>query len=157
MASFPYEVKAHPTPSFMMALLKPIGLLERLVMDENATFKAGMAVRRKVLGDKYVDGALSRVNEFNEPLQQYVTEHAWGAVWTRDGLPLKTRSMINLAMLTAINRPHELKIHIRGALNNGVTKEEMREIFLQAAVYCGAPSALDSFRIAQEVFDEPKA
>jgi 4-carboxymuconolactone decarboxylase len=123
-------------------------------MDENATFKAGMAVRRKVLGDKYVDGALSRVTEFNEPLQQYVTEHAWGAVWTRDGLPLKTRSMINLAMLTAINRPHELKIHIRGAINNGVTKEEMREIFLQAAVYCGAPSALDSFRIAQEVFDE---
>jgi 4-carboxymuconolactone decarboxylase len=123
-------------------------------MNENDTYKAGLAVRRKVLGDKYVDEALSRVNEFTEPLQQYLTEHAWGAVWVRDGLPLKTRSLLNLAMLTAINRPHELKIHIRGALNNGVTKEEMREVFLQAAVYCGAPVALDSFRIAQEVFKE---
>jgi 4-carboxymuconolactone decarboxylase len=123
-------------------------------MNENERFKAGLAVRKKVLGDKYVSDALSRVDEFTEPLQQYLTEHAWGAVWARPGLPLKTRSMLNLAMLTAINRPHELKIHIRGAINNGVTKEEMCEIFLQTGVYCGAPAALESFKMAQEVFKE---
>jgi 4-carboxymuconolactone decarboxylase len=123
-------------------------------MNENEAFKAGLAARKKVLGEKYVNDALSKVDDFTEPLQQYLTEHAWGAVWARDGLPLKTRSMLNLAMLSAINRPHELKIHIRGALNNGVTKEEMREIFLQVGVYCGAPAALESFKLAQEVFKE---
>jgi 4-carboxymuconolactone decarboxylase len=90
-------------------------------------------------------------------LQQFLTEHAWGAVWVREGLSLKTRSMLNLAMLTALNRPNELKLHIRGAINNGVTQEEMREIFLQAAVYCGAPAGLDSFKVAQVVFKEMAA
>ena len=123
-------------------------------MDENATFKAGLAVRRKVLGDEYVNNSLANVDEFTEPLQQFLTEHAWGAVWVREGLSLKTRSMLNLAMLTALNRPNELKLHIRGAINNGVTQEEMREIFLQAAVYCGAPAGLDSFKTAQAVFKE---
>ena len=123
-------------------------------MDENATFKAGLAVRRKVLGDEYVNNSLANVDEFTEPLQQFLTEHAWGAVWVREGLSLKTRSMLNLAMLTALNRPNELKLHIRGAINNGVTQEEMREIFLQAAVYCGAPAGLDSFKMAQAVFKE---
>jgi 4-carboxymuconolactone decarboxylase len=123
-------------------------------MNENDGFKAGLAVRKKVLGEKYVNDALSKVDDFTEPLQQYLTEHAWGAVWTREGLPLKTRSMLNLAMLTALNRPHELTIHIRGALNNGVTKEEIAEIFLQAGVYCGAPAALESFKLAQAVFKE---
>jgi len=123
-------------------------------MDENATFKAGLAVRRKVLGDEYVNNSLANVDEFTEPLQQFLTEHAWGAVWVREGLSLKTRSMLNLAMLTALNRPNELKLHIRGAINNGVTQEEMREIFLQAAVYCGAPAGLDSFKVAQAVFKE---
>jgi 4-carboxymuconolactone decarboxylase len=126
-------------------------------MDENATFKAGLAVRRKVLGDEYVNNSLANVDEFTEPLQQFLTEHAWGAVWVREGLSLKTRSMLNLAMLTALNRPNELKLHIRGAINNGVTQEEMREIFLQAAVYCGAPAGLDSFKVAQAVFKEMAA
>jgi 4-carboxymuconolactone decarboxylase len=126
-------------------------------MDENATFKAGLAVRRKVLGDEYVNNSLANADEFTEPLQQFLTEHAWGAVWVREGLPLKTRSMLNLAMLTALNRPNELKLHIRGAINNGVTQEEMREIFLQAAVYCGAPAGLDSFKAAQAVFKEMAA
>ena len=126
-------------------------------MDENATFKAGLAVRRKVLGDEYVNNSLANVDEFTEPLQQFLTEHAWGAVWVREGLSLKTRSMLNLAMLTALNRPNELKLHIRGAINTGVTQEEMREIFLQAAVYCGAPAGLDSFKVAQAVFKEMAA
>ena len=126
-------------------------------MYENATFKAGLAVRRKVLGDEYVNNSLANVDEFTEPLQQFLTEHAWGAVWVREGLSLKTRSMLNLAMLTALNRPNELKLHIRGAINNGVTQEEMREIFLQAAVYCGAPAGLDSFKVAQVVFKEMAA
>jgi len=126
-------------------------------MDENATFKAGLAVRRKVLGDEYVNNSLANVDEFTEPLQQFLTEHAWGAVWVREGLSLKTRSMLNLAMLTALNRPNELKLHIRGAINNGVTQGEMREIFLQAAVYCGAPAGLDSFKVAQAVFKEMAA
>lgn len=126
-------------------------------MDENPTFKAGLAVRKAVLGEEYVNNSLANADEFTAPLQQYLTEHAWGAVWVREGLDRKTRSMLNLAMLTALNRPNELKLHIKGALNNGVSKEEMREIFLQAAVYCGAPAGLDSFKIAQQVFKEEAA
>jgi len=120
----------------------------------NETYEAGLAVRRQVLGDAYVDAAIANADDFTAPLQRYLTEHAWGATWAREGLSLKTRSMLNLAMLTALNRPHELKIHLSGAINNGVTKEEMREIFLQCATYCGAPAALDSFKIAQLVFQE---
>ena len=126
-------------------------------MDENPTFKAGLAVRKAVLGEEYVNNSLANADDFTGPLQQYLTEHAWGAVWVREGLTCKTRSMLNLAMLTALNRPNELKLHIKGALNNGVTKEEMREVFLQAAVYCGAPAGLDSFKIAQQVFKEEAA
>jgi 4-carboxymuconolactone decarboxylase len=128
-------------------------------MDENAKFKAGLAVRKKVLGEKYVNESLANAKDdaFMEPLQQFLTENAWGAVWVREGLTLKTRSMLNLAILTAINRPHELKIHVRGAINNGVTQEEMREIFLHCGVYCGAPAALESFKIAQAVFKEDAA
>lgn len=126
-------------------------------MDENATFKAGLAVRKQVLGEEYVNNSLANADDFTEPLQQYLTEHAWGAVWVREGLSRKTRSMLNLAILTASNRPNELKLHIRGAINNGVTKEEMREIFLHCGVYCGAPAALDSFKIAQQVFKEDAA
>lgn len=123
-------------------------------MDENPTFQAGLAVRKAVLGEEYVNKSLASADDFTAPLQQFLTEVAWGTVWTRAGLDRKTRSMLNLAMLTALNRPNELKLHIRGALNNGVTKEEMREIFLQCAVYCGAPAGLDSFKIAQQVFKE---
>ena len=123
-------------------------------MDENDAYKAGLAVLKKVLGDRYVEDAIAKADDFMQPLQQYLTEHAWGACWVREGLSLKTRSMLNLAMLTALNRPHELRIHLRGAIRNGVTKEEMREIFLQCGVYCGAPAALESFKIAKEVLAE---
>lgn len=126
-------------------------------MDENPKFKAGLAVRKAVLGEDYVNNSLANADEFMAPIQQFLTENAWGTVWVREGLDRKTRSMLNLAMLTALNRPNELKLHIKGALNNGVTREEMREIFLQAAVYCGAPAGLDSFKIAQQVFKEEAA
>ncbi len=126
-------------------------------MDENPRFKAGLAVRRAVLGEEYVNTSLANADEFMATIQQFITENAWGTVWTREGLDRKTRSMLNLAMLTALNRPNELKLHIKGALNNGVTKEEMREVFLQAAVYCGAPAGLDSFKIAQQVFKDEVA
>jgi 4-carboxymuconolactone decarboxylase len=124
---------------------------------QNDAFKAGLKVRRQVLGDAYVDKSLAAADAFSEPLQQFVTEHAWGNVWLRPGLSLKQRSMVNLGILIASNRPHELKIHLLGALNNGVTKEEMVEIFLQCGVYCGAPSAMDAFKIAREVFAEVEA
>jgi 4-carboxymuconolactone decarboxylase len=125
-------------------------------MDENEKFKAGLAVRKKVMGEKYVNESLAnaQADEFMLPLQQFLTENAWGVAWVREGLSLKTRSMLNLAILTAINRPNELKLHIRGAINNGVSKEEMQEIFLQCGVYCGAPAALESFKLAQQVFKE---
>ncbi len=121
-----------------------------------ALFDRGLAVRKQVLGDEYVAQSLDRADDFSWPLQEYLTAHAWGACWSRGTLELKTRSMLNLAMLTALNRPAELKLHVRGALRNGVTKEEIREIFLQTGVYCGAPAALESFRIAQEVFADQK-
>jgi 4-carboxymuconolactone decarboxylase len=125
-------------------------------MDENPRFKAGLAVRKAVLGDDYVNHSLANASTdaFMATIQQFITENASGTVWTRPGLDLKTRSLLNLAMLTALNRPNELKLHLKGALNNGVTKDEIREVFLQAAVYCGAPAGLDSFKIAQQVFKE---
>lgn len=123
-------------------------------MDENPKFKAGLKVRREVLGEHYVNESLAKADDFTRDWQQFVTENAWGAVWTRDGLDRKTRSLLNLAMLAAINRPNELKLHLRGAINNGVTRDEMKEVFLQVAVYCGAPAALDAFKLAQQVFVE---
>jgi 4-carboxymuconolactone decarboxylase len=129
---------------------------EEKAMQESEGYKAGLAVRRKVLGEKYVDEALAKADDFTRPFQQYVTEHAWGAVWTREGLDLRTRSMLNLAILAAINRPAELRLHVRGALNNGVTKAEMCEIFLQCAVYCGAPAALEAFKVAKEALEDAK-
>jgi 4-carboxymuconolactone decarboxylase len=126
-------------------------------MDENPRFKAGLAVRKAVLGEDYVNKSLANADAFMTPIQQFLTENAWGTVWTRPGLDLKTRSLLNLAMLTALNRPNELKLHLKGALNNGVSKEEICEVFLQAAVYCGAPAGLDSFKIAQQVFQEQAA
>lgn len=115
-------------------------------------YDKGLAVRRAVLGDAYVDKALNTADDFNRPLQELVTEYCWGAVWGRDGLPRKTRSMLNLAMISILNRPHELRAHIRGALTNGVSKEEITEVFLQVAIYAGVPAAVDSFRIAREEF-----
>ena len=117
-------------------------------------FQQGLQTRREVLGAEYVDAAIANADDFNRPLQELVTEYCWGDVWNRPGLDRRTRSMLNLAMLTALNRPHELKLHIKGALNNGVTKEEIREVLMQTAIYCGVPAAVDSFRNAREVFKD---
>ena len=122
-------------------------------MNTKDGFKHGLAVRKAVLGDEYVENSLANADEFSMPLQEYLTEHAWGAVWDREGLSRKQRSIVTLSILVAINRSHELKTHLRGALNNGVTKEEIREIFLHAAVYCGAPASVDAFRVAKEFFN----
>ena len=120
-------------------------------------FEAGLAVRREVLGAEYVDKSMAESDDFNRHLQELVTEYCWGAVWTRPGLPRTTRSLINLAMLTALNRPHEVRLHLRGALRNGCTKEEVMEVLLQTAIYCGVPAAIDSFRIAREVLADAGA
>ncbi len=117
-------------------------------------FDAGLKTRREVLGADYVDAAIKTADDFNRPLQELVTQYAWGEIWNRPGLDRKTRSLLNLAMITALNRPHELKLHLRGAITNGVSKDEIREVFLQTAVYCGVPAAIDSFRVAKEVFAE---
>ena len=117
-------------------------------------FDQGLATRREVLGAEYVDAAIQSADDFNRPMQELVTQYCWGDVWNRPGLDRRTRSLLNLAMLTALNRPHELKLHVRGALRNGVTKDEIREVFLQASIYCGVPAAIDSFRNAREVFKE---
>ncbi|MGH2316678.1 4-carboxymuconolactone decarboxylase [Planococcus sp. SE5232] len=117
-------------------------------------FEQGLEIRRSVLGAEYVDKSIQNATDFNMPMQELVTEYCWGEIWARPGLPKKTRSMLNLAMITALNRPHELKLHVRGAINNGLTKDEIQEVFLQAAIYCGVPAAIDSFRTAKEVFDE---
>ena len=118
------------------------------------TYDAGLAKRRRVVGDAYVDRALANANDFTAPMQQLVTEYCWGEVWTRPGLDDKTRSFLNLAMLTALNRPTELATHVRGALNNGATPEEIQEVLLQTAIYVGVPAALESFRIADGVLAE---
>ncbi|AKF49916.1 carboxymuconolactone decarboxylase family protein [Pseudomonas syringae pv. aptata] len=117
------------------------------------TISEGEQIRRQVMGDVYVDRALGNATEFSQPLQDFVNEHAWGSVWSREGLPLKTRSLITLATLTALKCPQELKGHVRGALNNGCTVEEIREALLHCAVYAGVPAAIDAFRAAQEVID----
>ena len=117
-------------------------------------FEKGLGIRRSVLGADFVDNAIKTADDFSRPLQELVTEYCWGEVWGRPGLDRKTRSMLNLAMLAALNRPHEIKLHVRGALTNGVSKDEIKEIFLQVAIYCGVPAGVDSFRIAREVFKE---
>lgn len=117
-------------------------------------FERGLAIRKAVLGAEFVDKAIASADDFNRPLQRLVTEYCWGAVWGREELPLKTRSMLNLAMLCALNRPHELKTHIGGALRNGVTREEIREVLLQVGIYCGVPAAVDAFRVAKEALAE---
>jgi 4-carboxymuconolactone decarboxylase len=122
-------------------------------MDKNLLAR-GLETRKQVLGKEYVEQALKNADDFNRPFQEFISEYYWGAIWTREGLPRKTRSLLNLAMLTALNKPHELKLHIRGALTNGVTREEIQEVFLQAAVYCGVPAGVESFRLAREVFAE---
>jgi len=115
--------------------------------------QSGVEIRRQVMGDAFVDRALGNATEFTQPLQDFVNEHAWGGVWNREGLSLKTRSLITLAALTALKCPQELKGHVRGALNNGCTVEEIREALLHCAMYAGVPAAIDAFRAAQEVID----
>ena len=120
-------------------------------------FDKGLEVRKAVLGAEYVDTSIKNADDFNRPLQDLVTEYCWGAVWTREGLSRKTRSMLNLAMLATLNRPHELELHLRGALRNGCTKEEIREVLLQVAIYAGVPAGVDAFRTARKVFAEDAA
>jgi 4-carboxymuconolactone decarboxylase len=113
--------------------------------------EAGMGVREEVLGTEHVRRSLQNATSFGRPMQEFVTEYCWGAVWDRDGLDRRTRSILNLGMLTALNRGHELRIHLRGALNNGVTPIEIREVLLQAMIYCGVPAGMEAFRAAEEV------
>ena len=122
-------------------------------MSNSELFKKGLEIRKAVVGAEYVERSMASADEFTMPLQELVTEYCWGAVWGREELPRKTRSMLNLAMISILNRPHELKLHINGALRNGVTREEIREVFLQVGIYAGVPAAIDSFRIAREVFE----
>jgi len=117
-------------------------------------YERGLDIRKSVIGKEFVDKALATADEFNMPMQELTTEYCWGAVWGREGLPLKTRSLLNLAMLSALNRPHEFKTHLKGALTNGATREEIREVLLQVAIYCGVPAGVDAFRNAREVFAE---
>ena len=121
---------------------------------DKATYDRGLEIRKSVLGNEFVDKAITSADEFNRPTQDPTTEYCWGYVWGRDGLTRKTRSFLNLAMLCALNRPHELKTHVRGALANGATKEEILEVFMQVAIYCGVPAGVDAFRNAKEVFSE---
>ena len=123
-------------------------------MDERERFAKGIEVRRAVLGDKHVDRSLEKRNAFNEEFQDLVTRHAWGEMWTRPGLPRHTRSLITVAMLIALNRGDELRLHLRGAMNNGVTRDEIKELLLHAAVYCGVPAANSAFHAAEEVLGE---
>jgi len=126
-------------------------------MDERERYEKGLSVRRAVLGDAHVDRSLKSRTEFNQEFQDLITRYAWGEIWSRPGLPRKTRSLLTVAMLVALNRPDEFRLHLRAALHNGVTKEEIKEALLQAAIYCGVPAANSAFHAAQEVFLETKA
>jgi len=117
-------------------------------------FEAGLAVRREVLGREYVDHSLAEADDFTRPMQELSTEYCWGEVWAKPDLPKKTRSLINIGMISALNRPHELKLHVRAALRNGCSKEEIRAVLMQVAVYCGVPAGMDGFRIASEAIKE---
>jgi 4-carboxymuconolactone decarboxylase len=123
-------------------------------MDERERFEMGIKIRREVLGDAHVDAAIATRNAFSEAFQDLITRYAWGEIWTRPGLPRQTRSLITVAMLVALNREEELRLHLRAALRNGVTQEEIRETLLQSAIYCGVPAANSAFRIAQDIFTE---
>src|SRR5215470_1885317 len=121
-------------------------------MDDRERHENGIKVRRAVLGDAHVDRALGRANDFNREFQDLITRYAWGEVWTRPGLPRHTRSLLTIAMMVALNRSEEFKLHVRAAFNNGVTREQIREVLLQCAIYCGVPAANSAFHMAEEVF-----
>ena len=122
----------------------------------NSQFDKGLAMRKQVMGEDFVAKAFGSATDFTQPIQQYITRNAWGDVWQREGLDLKTRSLITVAMLTALGKQHELKGHVRGALNNGATPSEIQEVLLHASIYCGLPAAVEAFRTAAEVVDGPK-
>lgn len=126
-------------------------------MDERERYEKGLSVRRAVLGDAHLDRSLKNRNEFNQDFQDLITRYAWGEIWARPGLSRKTRSLLTIVMLVALNRPDEFRMHLRAALTNGVTKDEIKEALLQAAIYCGVPAANSAFHAAQEVFSERKA
>ena len=121
---------------------------------DEGRFERGLAVRKEVLGSAHVDRSMAQVSEFSRPMQEFVTEFCWNDIWTRPGVDRKTRSLLNLGILTALNRMHEFAVHVRGAINNGATEEEIQEVLLQTAVYCGAPAALESFRVAEKTLKE---
>jgi 4-carboxymuconolactone decarboxylase len=123
-------------------------------MMSQEVFDLGLSIRKKVVGEKYVNQSMDTADDFNRDFQHLVTEYCWGAVWGREGIDHKTRSMINLAMISALNRPHELKLHVMGALRNGVTPEEIREVLMQVAIYAGVPAGVDGFRIAREAIEQ---
>ena len=123
-------------------------------MDEKERHAKGMTVRRAVLGDAHVDRTLAKRDSFNEEFQELITRYAWGEIWTRPGLPRHTRSLLTIAMMVALNREEELKLHLRAAANNGVTRDEIKEVLMQAAIYCGVPAANSAFHMAQEVFQK---
>lgn len=123
-------------------------------MDERQRYEQGMKARRAVLGDAHVDRSLENKNEFNADFQELITRYAWGEIWTRPGLSRQTRSMLTLAMMVALNRSEEFRMHLRAALNNGVTRAEIQEVLLQTAIYCGVPAANTAFHLAEEVFRE---
>jgi 4-carboxymuconolactone decarboxylase len=120
----------------------------------NEKFERGLALRKQVLGADYVEKSMAAADSFSMPMQELSTEYCWGHVWTRPGLALRDRSLINIAMISALNRPHELKLHVKAAINNGLSRDEIREVILQVAVYCGVPAGIDSTRIAREAFAE---
>ena len=122
-------------------------------MDQK-THDKGLEIRKAVLGEAFVNNTMKNVDSFNKPFQDLLNEYCWGSVWGRDELPRKTRSMLNIAMISILNRPHELRAHLKGALTNGVTREEIREILMQVAIYGGMPAAVDCFRVARDVFAE---
>jgi 4-carboxymuconolactone decarboxylase len=121
-------------------------------MDESRRYRRGMKIRRAVLGDAHVDRAETTKNRFNEPFQELISRYAWGEIWTRKGLPRKTRSLVTIGMMVALNRPEELRMHLRAAANNGVSRKEIQEVLLHAAIYCGVPAANSAFHIAEAVF-----
>jgi 4-carboxymuconolactone decarboxylase len=123
-------------------------------MDEKQRYEQGMEVRRAVLGDAHVDRTLTRRNAFNEEFQEFITRYAWGEIWTRPGLPRHTRSLVTIAMLIALNREDELRMHLKAAFNNGVTREEIKELLMQSGIYCGLPAANHAFHLAEAVFAE---
>lgn len=127
---------------------------ERKTDVSNDKYEKGLEIRKAVLGEEYVNKALATADDFGKPLQDLVTEYCWGTVWDREGLTRKTRSLLNIAMIAALNRPNELKLHLRGALNNGCTTDEIKEVLLQVAIYCGVPAAIDANRIARDVIKE---